>query len=95
MIILPQTPNLHLPAPPSPPPTPPHPPPPQDFSIDDTATCISFPPGCVAPANAAGLAKALSSKRRPHVHALDLQVKSCSCGAMRVAHAAVLCVMHA
>ena len=71
------------------------PPPLQDFSVDDTATCISFPPGCVAPANAAGLAKALSSKRRPHVHALDLQVKSGSCGAMRMAHAAVLYVMHA
>lgn len=46
----------------------------QDFSIDDNAVTISFPPGCVAPANAAGLAKALSSKRRPHVTTVDLQV---------------------
>ncbi len=46
----------------------------QDFSIDDNAATISFPPGCVASANAAGLAKALSSKRRPHVTTVDLQV---------------------
>jgi len=46
----------------------------QDFSIDENATKISFPPGCVAPANSAGLAKALSSRRRPHVTAVDLQV---------------------
>jgi hypothetical protein len=46
----------------------------QDFSIDENATKISFPPGCIAPANSAGLAKALSSRRRPHVTAVDLQV---------------------
>lgn len=48
----------------------------QDFSIDENATKISFPPGCVAPANSAGLAKALSSRRRPHVTAVDLQVQN-------------------
>jgi hypothetical protein len=47
----------------------------QDFSIDENAVTISFPPGCVAPANSAGLAKALSSRRRPHVTAVDLQVR--------------------
>jgi hypothetical protein len=47
----------------------------QDFSIDENATTISFPPGCIASANSAGLAKALSSKRRPHVTAVELQVR--------------------
>jgi hypothetical protein len=46
----------------------------QDFAIDENATTISFPPGCIAPANSAGLAKALSTRRRAHVTAVDLQV---------------------